>query len=149
FILTGVNRMSDLIRDLLEYSRITYNALSVVQPVNFQEVIAEILWNLQAQIAETGAMVRTGSLPAVMADRRAMVQLLQNLVGNAIKDGGDRKQEVHIAAERRQTGEWVFHIRDNGIGIDMRYAGEIFEAFKRLHGRGEYGGTGIGLAICK
>jgi PAS domain S-box-containing protein len=149
YIRTGVSRMNDLIRDLLEYSRITYDAMSAVQPVNFQEVAGEVLSNLQAQISETGAVIRAEGLPTVGADRRAMVQLLQNLVGNAIKYTGDRMPDVRLAAEPTADGYWVFQVADNGIGIDMRYADEIFGVFKRLHSREEYGGTGIGLAICK
>jgi PAS domain S-box-containing protein len=149
FIRTGVNRMNDLIRDLLEYSRITRDEVSRVQPVNFQEVVGEVLCNLQAQISERGAVVRAETLPSVAADRSAMVQLLQNLVGNAIKYAGNRTPEVHVTAHSRPNGQWVFEVRDNGIGIDMCHAEEIFGVFKRLHGRDEYGGTGIGLAICK
>jgi light-regulated signal transduction histidine kinase (bacteriophytochrome) len=78
-----------------------------------------------------------------------MVQLLQNLVGNAMKYAGDRTPDVRLTARQRPNEEWVFEVRDNGIGIDMRYAKEIFGVFKRLHGRDEYDGTGIGLAICK
>ncbi len=149
FILAGVNRMNDLIRDLLEYSRLTHNTVSAMKPVNLQEVVGETLWNLQAQISETGASIRADALPLVVAERRAMVQLIQNLVGNAIKYAGERRPEVRITADRRPSGDWVVHVRDNGIGIDMHYADEIFGVFKRLHGRDEYGGTGIGLAICK
>ena len=148
FVRTGVHRMNDLIRDLLEYSRITYNALAAVQPVNFHEVVGEILWNLQAQISDTGAVVHAALL-MLEADRRAMVQLFQNLVANAIKYAGKRTPEVHLGAEPGSDGDWLFHIRDNGIGLDMRNAEEIFGVFKRLHRRDEYGGTGIGLAICK
>ncbi len=149
YIRTGVKRMNDLIRDLLEYSRITRDEGAPVQLVNFQEVVGEVLWNLQAQIAETGATIRAEALPTLVAERSAMVQLLQNLVGNAMKYAGNRTPEVRLTAQRRPNEEWVFEVRDNGIGIDMRYAKEIFGVFKRLHGRDEYDGTGIGLAICK
>ena len=149
FIRTGVNRMNDLIRDLLEYSRITRDEAAPMHPVSFQEVVGEVLWNLQAQISKTGAAVHADALPTVVADRGAMVQLLQNLVGNAIKYAGNRTPEVHVTAQPRPNGQWVFEVRDNGIGIDMRHAEEIFGVFKRLHGRDEYDGTGIGLAICK
>ena len=149
YIRTGVQRMNDLIHDLLEYSRITRDETAPVQPVNFQEVVGEVLWNLQAQISEAGAMVRAEALPTVVADRTTMVHLLQNLVGNAIKYAGNRRPEVYLTAQARPDGQWVFRVCDNGIGIDMRYAEEIFGVFKRLHGREEYSGTGIGLAICK
>ena len=145
----GVNRMNDLIRDLLEYSRITRDEVAPEQPVSLQEVVGEVLWNLQAQISETGATVLAEALPTVAADRSAMVHLLQNLVGNAIKYAGNRRPEVRLTAQARPNGQWVFQVRDNGIGIDMCHAEEIFGVFKRLHGRDEYDGTGIGLAICK
>jgi PAS domain S-box-containing protein len=150
FVMTGVNRMKDLIRDLLEYSRITHSQLSALQPVDFQEVLGEVLWNLQTLISTSGAHIINDGLPTAVATRRAMVQLVQNLIGNAIKYTKGRKPEVHVGAERRENGDWVFHVRDNGIGLDMARSEEIFEVFKRLHGNQEYGGgTGIGLAICK
>ena len=149
YIRMGVNRMNDLIRDLLEYSRITRDEVVPVQLVRLQEVVGEVLWNLQAQISETGAMIQADALPTVVADRSAMVHLLQNLIGNAMKYAGNRAPEVRLTAQARADGQWVFQVRDNGIGIDMCHAEEIFGVFKRLHGRDEYGGTGIGLAICK
>lgn len=149
FIRMGVNRMNDLIRDLLEYSRITRDEVAPVHAVSFQEVVGEVLWNLQAQISQTGAAVRAEGLPTVVADRGAMVQLLQNLAGNAIKYAGNRTPEVQVTAQARANGQWVFEVRDNGIGFDMCHAEEIFGVFKRLHRRDEYDGTGIGLAICK
>lgn len=149
FILSGVERMNELIRDLLEYSRVTHSALSPAQPVSFQDVAQEVLSNLQRQISETGASVRVGTLPTVFADRRAMAQLLQNLVGNAVKYAGSRRPEVEVWAEAGPGDVWIFRVRDNGIGFEMRHAEEIFQLFKRLHGGGEYSGTGIGLAICK
>jgi PAS domain S-box-containing protein len=148
YIQSGVNRMRDLINDLLEYSRVTHGSIAA-EPVSLQEVLGETLWNLQTQIAERGALINSAGLPAVLADKRSMVQLFQNLLSNAIKYSGSRRPEIYIVAETRANGESVIHVRDNGIGIDMRYSDEIFEVFKRLHGRGEYGGTGIGLAICR
>lgn len=148
-IVSGVSRMSELIRDLLEYSRITHDAMEEMQPVSLQEALGEVLWNLQARIVESGAAVHAAELPSVTGHRRSIVQLLQNLVGNAIKYSGPRKPEVFVTSEQTPGGIWVFHVRDNGIGLDMRFAEEIFQIFKRLHRRDEYGGTGIGLAICK
>ena len=149
FIVRGVTRMNHLIRDLLEYSRITDGSIAAVQPVNLQEVLGEVLGNLQAQISETGAFVRADDLPVVAAHRSSMVQVLQNLVGNGIKYAGHQRPEVRITSEQCNSGDWVVHVRDNGIGFEMQYADQIFEVFKRLHGESEYGGTGIGLAICK
>ena len=145
----GVSRMSDLIRDLLEYSRVNYDSETAFAPVSLDEVLGEVLWNLQTQIAATGAKIVSNPLPSVAADKRAMVQLLQNLLVNAIKYAGPKPPEIKVEAAPRSNGEWVIHVRDNGIGIDMRYAAKIFGVFKRLHTRAEYPGTGIGLAICK
>ena len=148
-IQNGVARMMDLIRGLLEYSRVTHETEAAPAPVNFQEVLGEVLWNLQAEIKERGAVIQADGLPTVMADKRSMVQLLQNVVGNALKYNGSKRPEVKVEAARRESGEWVLHVRDNGIGIDMRHAQQIFGVFTRLHGRDEYSGTGIGLAICR
>jgi len=149
FVVSGVSRMENMIRGLLEYSRLTYSQVSAFQQVDLREVLGEVLWNLQSQIAASGAIVRAEDLPTVVADRRALVQLLQNLVANAIKYVGNRAPEVHISVERLQNGDRVFHVHDNGIGLDMRHADKIFEVFTRLHGPGKYEGTGIGLSICR
>jgi PAS domain S-box-containing protein len=149
FIRGGVTRMSDLIRDLLEYSRVTHEAMASPGPVNLEEVLGEVLSNLHAQVAETGAVIETGALPTLRADKRSMVQLLQNIVGNAVKYSGPQRPFIRIEAEPAAGGGWIIHVRDNGIGFDMRHAGSIFNVFKRLHSSGDYDGTGIGLAICK
>jgi len=149
YVLGGIRRLTEMIRDLLEYSRVKYDADEGRQPVRMQDVAEEVRLNLQGQIADSNAVVRAEALPTVTADRTAMVQLLQNLVGNALKYAGSSRPEVEICAEHGDGDRWVFHVRDNGIGIDMQYADQIFGVFKRLHGRDEYTGTGIGLAICK
>lgn len=149
YIESGVGRMMDLIRDLLEYSRVTHEKELAPAAVDFQEVLGEVLWNLQAQITDTGAAIKAGNLPTVMADKRSMVQLLQNLVSNALKYNTSGRPEVKIEAASRGNSKWVFHVRDNGIGIDMRHAEQIFGVFTRLHGKDQYSGTGIGLAICR
>ncbi len=149
YIESGVGRMMDLIRDLLEYSRVTHDKELSPAPVNFQEVLGEVLWNLQAQITDSGATIKADNLPTVVVDRRSMVQLLQNLVSNAIKYNTSTHPEVKIEAADRGNGKWVFHVRDNGIGIDMRHSEQVFGVFTRLHGRDQYSGTGIGLAICR
>jgi light-regulated signal transduction histidine kinase (bacteriophytochrome) len=103
--------------------------------------------NLQLAIESTHAVITFDSLPVVYADEPQMIRLLQNLIGNSIKYHGGEPPRIHISA--RQAGpEWVFSVKDNGIGIDPKYADQIFTVFKRLHGR-EYPGTGIGLAVCK
>jgi chemotaxis family two-component system sensor kinase Cph1 len=106
-----------------------------------------VLLNLQAAIAESGAIVTSGPLPTVAAEEVMLMQLFQNLISNSIKYRGEETPRIHVSAERGAEG-WMFSVRDNGIGIDPQYADRVFGMFKRLHGS-EVPGTGIGLAICK
>jgi signal transduction histidine kinase len=112
-------------------------------------VVEEALGALDSVVAETGGHVEvSGSLPVVLGQRSLLGQLFQNLIGNALKFAGDEPPVVFVGAER--AGEhWRFSVRDNGIGIDPDDRDRIFEIFERLHGRDEFGGTGIGLAICR
>ncbi len=148
FIQEGVRRMQALIRDLLAYARLAPGSRETKTAVKLDNVMTEVLCNLHAAIQESGATVTHDPLPAVIAQERQMVQLFQNFIGNAIKYRADRKPDIHISAEH-DGHEWVFHVRDNGIGFEMKYAAEIFGVFKRLHARDAYSGTGIGLATCK
>jgi len=104
--------------------------------------------NLRTSIEESGADIRIGSLPSVLADSTQLTQLFQNLIGNALKYRDTRRPEVQIEATPTD-GTWIFSVQDNGIGIDPRYFERIFQMFQRLHTRAEYPGTGIGLAICR
>jgi light-regulated signal transduction histidine kinase (bacteriophytochrome) len=104
--------------------------------------------NLQVALQESGGMVTYDSLPTVFADGAQLVQLFQNLVGNAIKYHGADPPRVHVSAKNGGE-EWTFSVRDNGLGIDPRYFDKIFVMFQRLHGREEFSGTGIGLTVCK
>jgi chemotaxis family two-component system sensor kinase Cph1 len=104
--------------------------------------------NLRKRIAETGAKITYDTLPCVMADGTQLMQLFLNLVGNAIKFRSDKPPEIHIGVER-QEDNWLFSVRDNGIGLDPKFSDRIFIIFQRLHTRDEYPGTGMGLAICK
>jgi light-regulated signal transduction histidine kinase (bacteriophytochrome) len=99
-------------------------------------------------IAESGAIVAHDDLPQIMADSAQLVRLFQNLIGNAIKFRGKKKPKIYISA-RREGHDWLFSVRDNGIGIEPAYAERIFVVFQRLHTREEYPGTGIGLSVCK
>jgi PAS domain S-box-containing protein len=147
YAVDGATRMQQLINALLDYSRVSTRA-KPFEPTNCEEILNQAIANLQASIKENGAAVTHDQLPTVMADTTQMVQLFQNLVGNAVKFHGERQPKVHVKAARNGT-EWIFSVRDNGIGIDPQYFDRIFVIFHRLHGRGEYPGTGIGLAICK
>lgn len=146
-IVDGVKRMQDLIFDLLAYSRVG----SDKQPfgaVDCAEVLRQALSNMGDSLKENGVKVAQGSLPKVSGDHDQLVQLFQNLISNAVKFKGSRPPEIEVGSYRKD-GDWVFSVKDNGIGIDPKYFDQIFEIFKRLHTRSEYPGTGIGLAICK
>ena len=147
FAVDGANRMQHLINDLLGYSRVTSQG-QVFEPVDCNGVLEEVLSDLRVKIGESRAVVTNDPLPTVMADERQLGQLFQNLIANAIKFHGLEPPKIHVSAERR-TGEWLFSVRDNGIGLDPQYAERVFVIFQRLHNREEYPGTGIGLAICK
>ncbi len=143
----GAKRMQALINDLLAYSRVG-NQRRSFDRVDFEEVLAGALRNLETTLKETGARVTHGLLPTVVGDFPQFLQLLQNLIGNSLKFRGKNVPAVHVDVVRKGE-EWVFSVRDNGIGIDPKYSERIFEVFKRLHTRSEYPGTGIGLAICR
>ena len=147
YAVDGATRMQALISDLLAYSRVGTQGKDFEQ-VDCEVVVDRALANLQGAIEESGAAVTRDRLPTVLADASQLGQVTQNLIGNAIKYSGDKPPEVHIGAESR-NGEWLFSVRDNGIGIDPKYAERVFLIFQRLHTKGEYPGTGIGLGICK
>ncbi|HLL55391.1 MAG TPA: ATP-binding protein [Myxococcaceae bacterium] len=147
YTVEGVGRMKRLITDLLTYSRLGSQAKPHV-PVDCEEVARRAITNLTAAIEESRAEVTTDVLPRVMGDEVQLEQLLQNLIGNAIKFRGEAPPRVHVSVERKDA-DWVFCVRDNGIGIEPRYFERIFVIFQRLHGAREYSGTGLGLAICK
>lgn len=148
FSVEGSVRMASLIHDLLDYARVNTKGKEPV-PVDLNLVGEEVKANLRASIDESNTLITVDPLPTIQADAAQMRQLFQNLIGNAIKfrvKGGH--PEIFIGASR-QNHEWVFQIKDNGIGIDPSQFDRIFQVFQRLHGRDEYTGTGIGLAICK
>lgn len=147
FIVDGALRMQRLINDLLAFSRVGSRGKGF-QPVDLAASVAQVRINLRAAIEESGAQISTGTLPVVTADASQMEQLLQNLIGNAIKFRRGPAPRVHIDA-RREDAAWRIEVQDDGIGIDARYAERIFVIFQRLHTAAEYPGTGIGLAICK
>jgi PAS domain S-box-containing protein len=147
YAVDGARRMQNLINDLLTYSRVGTRGKEFA-PTDCGKVLETAIANLQTAIEENGAAVAQDPLPVVMADDSQMLQLFQNLVANAVKFHGAEPPRVHVSA-RRQAKDWLFAVRDNGIGIDSAHQQRIFTIFQRLHGKAEYPGTGIGLAICK
>ncbi len=146
FIVGGARRMEMLLKDLLTYSQTGAN-VGPAEPIDCEPVMKKVLLNLQASIEQSGAAISWDSLPTVQAHEVRLVQLLQNIIGNAIKYRSEEAPKIRISAERRDA-DWLFVIEDNGIGIEPEYAPQIFGIFKRLHGQ-NYPGTGIGLAICQ
>lgn len=147
YAVDGASRMGILINDLLSYSRIGSEGKNF-KPADCDLVLSETLANLRTAIEETSGTVTNDPLPTVMADGSQLGQVFQNLIGNALKYRSEEPPRVHVAA-RQIDGHWQFSVRDNGIGIDPQYTERIFTIFQRLHTRGEYSGTGIGLAVSK
>jgi PAS domain S-box-containing protein len=140
-------RMQKLICDLLDFSRVDRKGQSF-EPTPLEEVVQIALANLQAATAESQAQITVDPLPVVKADGGQLVQVFQNLLGNAIKFRGEQPLAIHIGVQKIENG-WQFAVQDNCIGIDPQYFERIFLLFQRLHTRRKYPGTGIGLALCK
>lgn len=147
FAVDGANRMQRLINDLLDYSRVGTRGKEFTA-TDCSSVLGHAIANLGGAIESARALVTNDDLPVVQADAGQLMQLFQNLIGNAVKFHGQDPPRVHVSAQSR-AGEWLFAVRDNGIGIEPEYAERIFVIFQRLHGFSEYPGTGIGLSICK
>jgi light-regulated signal transduction histidine kinase (bacteriophytochrome) len=147
FIVDGATRMKQLIEDLLAYSRVGTKG-GDFKPVSAEAALKRALYNLRAAIEEAGAVVTHDPMPTLPADEVQLGQLLQNLMGNALKFRGPSVPRIHIGVAEG-SDEWTFEVKDNGIGIEPQYYERIFMVFQRLHNKGEYPGTGIGLAICK
>jgi light-regulated signal transduction histidine kinase (bacteriophytochrome) len=146
YVVSAAERMSQMVLDLLGYSQVT-RAESNPVPVSVEAVLATAIMNLQMAIRDSNSRITFDPLPTVNMDQTMLLQLLQNLIGNAIKYRGADPPQIHLSAQDHGE-EWTFSVRDNGIGLDPKYGEHIFTVFKRLHGR-EYPGMGIGLAICK
>jgi light-regulated signal transduction histidine kinase (bacteriophytochrome) len=154
----AAQRMRRLINDLLDFSRVSTKTSPLIK-TNLDKVLADVLSDLQVRIEESGAEVVAGEIGAIEADATQMRQLLQNLIGNALKfRTPERTPRVTVSAERHASIEGlldgatpaiVISITDNGIGFENKYKEQIFKIFQRLHGRQEYEGTGIGLATCR
>lgn len=148
FAVDGASRMKVLIMDLLQYSR-TSRSRDAVGNTDMNSVLKEVLQTFDEKIKELKAEFRVSTLPILPNTRRTqMVQLMQNLVGNALKYHGKKQPEIEISAAENEK-DFIFCVKDNGIGFDKKYAERIFVIFQRLHSRSEYSGTGIGLSICK
>ncbi len=144
----SATRMQMLIKDLLLYTEVIDVPSGMAQPVDCNEACRAALSNLASAIDECAAEVNVGQLPTVIAERSHVIQLIQNLIGNALKyRGEERPPHIEVSAER-EDHQWVFSVKDNGIGIAPKFHDQIFGVFKRLHGH-EIPGTGIGLALCK
>jgi light-regulated signal transduction histidine kinase (bacteriophytochrome) len=147
YTVDGAKRMQQLIADLLALSRVGTKG-GEFRDVPLAEVMSDVLLNLGPAMQESGAAVVHDSLPTVFADPGQMTQLLQNLIGNAIKFRDTKLPLVRISAEEAGD-DWTVSVRDNGIGIAPEHAERVFQIFQRLHTRDQYPGTGIGLAVCK
>jgi light-regulated signal transduction histidine kinase (bacteriophytochrome) len=147
FALDGAVRMQRLIEDLLAYSRVSSRGAEFA-PTDAGIVLDGALAHLKLAIEDASAVVTHDPLPVVPADQSQLEHVFLNLIGNALKFRGSQRPEVHITAAQRD-GDWLFSVRDNGIGIEAQYFDRIFVIFQRLHGREQYPGTGIGLAITK
>jgi PAS domain S-box-containing protein len=148
FAVDGASRMQRLIQDLLAYSRVGTKGKDLLD-TSSEDALQHALINLRGAIKDSGALVTHDALPAVLADEMQLIQLFQNLVGNAIKYQSPGVPRVHVSASKNGGKKWIFSVRDNGLGIDPQYFEKIFGMFQRLHKREEFAGTGIGLAICK
>ena len=147
YAVDGGRRLQNMISDLLILSRVGTRGKEFAS-TNCENVLKEVLASLQILIEETKATITHDSLPTVMADVTQLAQLLQNLIANAIKYRGENSPLIHLGVQS-QNNEWLFSVKDNGIGFDPKYSERIFGIFQRLHTREEYAGTGIGLAVCQ
>lgn len=147
YAVDGAVRMQQLINDLLVFSRIGTKG-KPLEPVDAHAALGKALGNLKMTIDEAKAIITNDKLPEVRGDASQLLQLFQNLIGNALKFRGEKYPHIHIATQDKGQ-EWLFSVKDNGIGIDPQFADKIFVIFQRLHTKEEYPGSGIGLAICK
>jgi light-regulated signal transduction histidine kinase (bacteriophytochrome) len=148
YTIEGAQRMRQLLEDLLAYTHVSAQHERPVENVDANLALNQTLRNLQTAITDRGAVISNTLLPNVRIHKFQLEQVFQNLIGNAIRYCQEKTPEIHVAAEK-QGSEWVFSVRDNGIGIPAQYHEQIFGIFKRLHTPAEYPGTGMGLAICQ
>jgi signal transduction histidine kinase len=147
-IVDGVNRMGSMIRSLLDYAAAAESNEGPLVVTDCNRVVEQVLRDLKYLIETSGTLVKVEPLPAVSVNADHLMQVFSNLIGNAVKYRNALKPEVHISA-REEEDDWRFAVKDNGIGLDMQYADNIFGMFKRLHTSKHYEGSGVGLALCK
>jgi len=148
FAVDGAKRMQDLIHGLLEYARVGTRGKEFT-PTSLEQLVNMALMNLSTAVADSKAEINVGVLPTLACDASQLTQVFQNLIGNAIKFRRPGDRPVIRISAHHEDGHWSLRVFDNGIGIDPKYFERIFQMFQRLHGRDEYPGTGIGLALCK
>jgi PAS domain S-box-containing protein len=148
FIVDGAKRMQNLIDDLLTYSRVTRTEAEEFKKLDMEDLINEIISNLIVLIEENDAEITHDILPCIRADKSQIIQLFQNLIGNAIKFHGEETPKIHISSYE-EGDNWIFEVEDNGIGIESHHQERIFRVFQRLNKREDYPGTGIGLSVCE
>jgi light-regulated signal transduction histidine kinase (bacteriophytochrome) len=150
YIVDGATYMSQLLRDLLLYSKVDRQAAAIdrLSLTPCEAIINRVLYQLKTLIEDSQAVVTYDALPTLTVDAEQLGLVFKNLISNALKFQSDEAPRIHIAAQKRE-GMWVFSVHDNGIGIEPRYTKRIFRLFERLHTRNEYPGTGVGLAICR
>jgi PAS domain S-box-containing protein len=148
YAVDGSHRMQGLIRDLLAYSRAGTNG-KALHEISSEKALQAAIANLRSSIEVSGAVVTHDALPAITSDDSQLAQVFQNLIGNAIKYRSAEVPRIHLSATKNAGTEWIFSVRDNGLGIEPEYFERIFILFQRLHGQKEFEGSGIGLTICK
>lgn len=148
FIVEGAERMEKLIHDLLDFSRVDGRGTDFFTRMNCDDALNDALRNLHSLIQESGTVLTRGPLPWVTGDPVQLTRLFQNLVVNSIKYRTEEAPHLHISAHA-QPGEWLFMVRDNGVGIEPQYAEKVFGIFKCLQPRDRSSGSGMGLAICR
>jgi PAS domain S-box-containing protein len=147
FIVDAASRMQRLITDLLAYSRLGRKDVSEAE-VNFNEAVHKVLYSMSSTIESLNGAVTHDELPVLRAHETSIIQLFQNLIGNALKFRGEEAPIIHVGVNKDKN-EWIFSVKDNGLGIEPQYHERIFQIFQRLHSKERYSGTGIGLSICK
>ncbi len=147
FSIDGANKMSDLIRDILQYSRLDQQ-ITLANNLSLENIVKKVCKGLTDTIIANNATVECGQLPSITGNETMLTELFQNLIENGIKYNLNAEKKVNVSVSDRGA-EWLFEVADNGIGFDQVYAQQIFKIFKRLHTDGEFQGTGIGLTICQ